>query len=288
MRNLGKKSLPYRYILPAVVFLTIIFGIPLINMIWYAFADVDIMSGFKEWVGFKNFSFLVDPEFRKTLLRTLIWVIFGVTGIFIYGMSVALALNKPIPGRNLFRILVIIPWLIPHAFAGTIWTWMLNSNTGLVNAVLMKTGLVSQPVSFLGEELAMATVIFIRIWKGAPFLIMSLLSAFQTIPVEVEEAATIDGAGKIQYFRKVMVPLLKPVLVSSGIILTAWTITIFDIVYIITKGGPSHATEILSISIYNKAFIDNDLGASAAISLFAMIFIIVLGYLQMRSQNKVE
>lgn len=286
MKKMRKKLNAYKYILPAFILLLLVFGLPLINTVIYAFADVNIMSGIKGWVGLKNFSYLSDPQFHATVMRTIVWVVFGVAGIFIYAMAVSLALYKPIPGRKFFRIIVIIPWLIPHAFAGTIWTWLLNSNTGLVNSILVSWGIVKEPISFFGEQLAMATVIFIRIWKGAPFLIMSLLAAFQTIPVDVEEAARIDGAGKVRYFRSILLPLLKPVLVTSGIILLAWTITIFDIVYILTKGGPSHATEIMSIMIYNKAFVENDLGASAAISVLCMMVVGVLGYFQMRAQNR--
>lgn len=281
-----KALQPYKYLTPAVIFLGIVFGIPLINTAVYAFADVSIMEGIQKWVGFKNFTFLTDPGFWATIKRTLIWVVCGVTGIFIYAMAVSLALNKPIPGRGFFRIVVIIPWLIPHAFAGTIWTWMLNSNSGFVNMLLMKSGIIDEPVSFFGESLAMATVIFIRIWKGSPFLIMSLLSAFQTIPEEVEEAAKIDGAGKIRYFVNILIPMIKPVLVSSGIILTAWTITIFDIVYVLTGGGPSNATNILSIAIYKSAFIENKLGVASAMSFVTMLVLAVIGYFQMKAQNE--
>lgn len=281
-----KALQPYKYLTPAVIFLGIVFGIPLINTAVYAFADVNIMEGIQKWVGFKNFTFLTDSGFWDTIKRTLIWVVCGVTGIFIYAMAVSLALNKPIPGRGFFRIVVIIPWLIPHAFAGTIWTWMLNSNSGFVNMLLMKSGIIDEPVSFFGESLAMATVIFIRIWKGSPFLIMSLLSAFQTIPEEVEEAAKIDGAGKIRYFINILIPMIKPVLVSSGIILTAWTITIFDIVYVLTGGGPSNATNILSIAIYKSAFIENKLGVASAMSFVTMLVLAVIGYFQMKAQNE--
>lgn len=285
-RSRLKNLQPYKYLAPAVIFLGIVFGIPLINTAVYAFADVSIMEGIQKWVGFKNFVFLTDPGFWATIKRTLIWVVFGVAGIFIYAMTVSLALNKPIPGRGFFRIVVIIPWLIPHAFAGTIWTWLLNSNSGFINTLLMKLGIIDEPISFFGESLAMATVIFIRIWKGSPFLIMSLLPAFQTIPEEVEEAAKIDGAGKIRYFINILIPMIKPVLVSGGIILTAWTITIFDIVYVLTGGGPSNATNILSITIYKSAFIENKLGVASAMSLATMLVLAVIGYFQMRAQNE--
>ena len=202
------------------------------------------------------------------------------------GTTLALALNKPIPGRGIFRTIVIIPWVIPHVFAGTMWSWVLNSTNGIVNTVLLDLGLVSTPVSFLGADLALATVIFIRIWKGVPFLVMSLLSALQTIPSEVEEAAKLDGALGWKYFAYITLPLLKPVMVMSGTILMAWSFTIFDLVYVITAGGPLNVTELLSITIYKKAFINGDMGGAAAIAIFTMLFVSIIAFFLMKHNAK--
>lgn len=283
-----RNKLPYIYLIPAVVIIVAIFAIPLFNLLWYSFAKVDLIGNFRGWVGLKNYEYLLTPEFGKTLVRTLIWVVCGIAGIFLVGTTLALALNKPIPGRGFFRTVVIIPWVIPHVFAGTMWSWVLNSSNGIVNTILLSLGIINQPISFLGADLALATVIFIRIWKGVPFLVMSLLSALQTIPSEVEEAARLDGALGLKYFWHITLPLLKPVMIMSGTILMAWSFTIFDLVYVITGGGPLNVTELLSITIYKKAFINSDLGGAAAIAIFTMIFVSIIAFFLMRHNAKEE
>ena len=281
-----RKALPYIFLIPAIFIIFAIFAIPLVNLLWYSFAKVDLIGQFQWWAGLNNYRYLFTSAFAATLGRTMIWVVCGIAGIFVVGTTLALALNKPIPGRGIFRTIVIIPWVIPHVFAGTMWSWVLNSTNGIVNTVLLDLGLVSTPVSFLGADLALATVIFIRIWKGVPFLVMSLLSALQTIPSEVEEAAKLDGALGWKYFAYITLPLLKPVMVMSGTILMAWSFTIFDLVYVITAGGPLNVTELLSITIYKKAFINGDMGGAAAIAIFTMLFVSIIAFFLMKHNAK--
>ena len=121
-----KNVLPYIYLTPAVVIIIAIFAIPLINLLWYSFARVNLIGHFQNWVGLKNYQYLFSSDFIKTLGRTLIWVVCGIAGIFVVGTTLALALNKPIPGRGFFRTVLIIPWVIPHVFAGTMWSWVRN------------------------------------------------------------------------------------------------------------------------------------------------------------------
>lgn len=283
-----KNALPYLFLAPAIFVIIAIFAIPLVNLLWYSFAKVDLIGNFRSWAGFSNYKYLFTEAFAQTMVRTLIWVVFGIAGIFVVGTALALALNKPIPGRGFFRAVVIIPWVIPHVFAGTMWSWVLNSTNGIVNTLLLEIGLIKQPISFLGPDFALATVIFIRIWKGVPFWVMSLLSALQTIPFEVEEAAKLDGAVGLRYFWHITLPLLRPVMIMSGTILMAWSFTIFDLIYVITGGGPLNATELLSITIYKKAFINADLGGASAIAIFTMVFVSIIAFFLMKHNAKEE
>ncbi|XCP86426.1 sugar ABC transporter permease [Roseburia hominis] len=283
-----KNALPYLFLAPAIFVIIAIFAIPLVNLLWYSFAKVDLIGNFRSWAGFSNYKYLFTEAFAQTMVRTLIWVVFGIAGIFVVGTALALALNKPIPGRGFFRAVVIIPWVIPHVFAGTMWSWVLNSTNGIVNTLLLEIGLIKQPISFLGPDFALATVIFIRIWKGVPFWVMSLLSALQTIPFEVEEAARLDGAVGLRYFWHITLPLLRPVMIMSGTILMAWSFTIFDLIYVITGGGPLNATELLSITIYKKAFINADLGGASAIAIFTMVFVSIIAFFLMKHNAKEE
>lgn len=292
MKEKAKRTkrtfLPYLFLIPAVAVILVIIAIPLFNLFGYSFAKVNLIGDFQKWVGWSNYKFLLTPAFWGTMKRTMIWVIGGLCGILFVGTVLALCLNKPIPGRGLLRTLVIIPWVIPHVFAGTMWSWVLNSTSGIVNAILLQIGAIETPISFLGVQHALATVIFIRIWKGVPFLVMSLLSALQTIPSEVEEAALLDGSAGFRYFWHITLPLLRPVLIMSSTILMAWSFTIFDLVYVITAGGPLNATELLSITIYKKAFINGDMGGAAAIAVFTMIFVSLLALFIMRRNRQVN
>lgn len=281
-----KKLQPYVYIAPALIIIIIVLGIPLLNLVWYSFAKVNLVGKLQEWVGLKNYKYMLTPEFLATLGRTAVWVVAGVSGIYLFGITISLCLNKPMPGCGFLRAAVIVPWVIPHVFVGTMWMWVFNSQSGIVNTILISLGLIDSPISFLSESLALATVIWVRIWKGVPFMVMSLISAMQAIPAEVEEAAQIDGAVGRKYLFKILLPLLSPVLIMSGTILTAWSITIFDIVYVITAGGPAKATELLSITIYKKAFIESNLGGASSIAVVTMILVSIFGYFQMRGNMK--
>lgn len=286
--NLNKRDwkVPYIYILPAALVIMAILVIPLINLARYSFAEVTLVGKVKKWVGLKNYKYLFTSEFFNTISVTFIWVIFGLAGIFIVGITLALCLNKPIPGRGTMRAIIIIPWVIPHVFAGTMWSWVLDSSSGIINTILLKIGLINKPISFLGIDLALPSVIFIRIWKGVPFLVMTLLAALQTIPQEVEEAAKIDGATGLRYFLHITLPMLKPTLIMSGTILMAWSLTIFDLVYVITGGGPLNKTRLISIDIYEKAFVNLDLGQASAIAVFTMLLISIIAYFLMKKSVK--
>lgn len=285
-RNISNKILPYAYITPPIILLLVVLGIPLINLIWYSFSKVSFVGEFQSWVGIENYRYLLSNQFFQTILRTIIWVIFAMSGMFIFGTIIALCLNKPIPGRGLLRAAVIVPWVIPHVFSATMWTWVLNSNNGIINNILLALNIIDSPIGFLSFNTAMASVIWIRIWKGTPFIIMSVLSSLQSIPSEVEEAANLDGACGIKYFWYILLPHLKPVMIMCGIILLAWSITTFDIIYVTTGGGPLRATEIVSISIFNEAFVRMNLGRASAIAIFTMAIISVAAVFLMRKNMK--
>lgn len=199
----------------------------------------------------------------------------------------ALVLDKPIKGRGFFRSIIIIPWIIPHVFAGAMWGWVVNPQFGLLNQLLLKLNLITQPISFLSPKLALFTVIIVRIWQGTPFVIMAMLAALQTIPKEVEEAASLDGAAGFTKFRYITLPHIAPVLSVVTLILSAWTLQIFDVIYVMTGGGPVRATRTVAIEIFMKAFAERDLGSASVVAIFTMMLIIMLSIFQIRySEDK--
>lgn len=292
-RRLRKKRLmqtmePYLYLVPTIALFVFILLIPLFNLIKYSLGDSNIIQGFTEWNNFANFKYLANPKFLSSVTITVIYVIFGVAGVVFFGLIVAMALDKPINGRGLFRCLVIIPWVVPQALAATMWRWVLNAQFGFLNTVLKSIGLISTNISFLSENTALWTVIMVRIWQGTPFMIMSMLSALQTVPEDIQEAASLDGVNGLQRFRYITLPYIRSVLLTTTIIVTAWTVQIFDSVYVLTAGGPARATQLVALEIYSKAFTQDDLGTACAIALCVLVIVVILSLIKTKIEEGAE
>lgn len=285
-KRLMRAAEPYLYLAPTIALFVFILLIPLFNLVKYSLGDSNIIQGFKEWNSFANFSYLANAKFLSSVAVTLIYVVFGVIGVVCFGMIVALALDKPIKGRGLFRCLVIIPWVVPQALAASMWKWVLNAQFGFLNTFLKTVGLISTNISFLSENTALWTVIVVRIWQGTPFMIMSMLSALQTVPEDIHEAASLDGVNGLQRFRYITLPYIRPVLLTTTIIVTAWTIQIFDSVYVLTAGGPARATQLVALEIYSKAFTQDDLGTACAIALCVLALIVILSLVKTKIEER--
>ena len=270
------RAEPYLYLLPTIVLFVFILAVPLFNLFKYSLGDSNIIQGFKEWNSFENFKYLGRPKFLSSVWVTVIYVFFGVLGVVLCGTIVSLALDKPIPGRGACRAVAIIPWVVPQAFAASMWSWVVNAQFGFINQLLRSLGLIQDNLSFLSENTALATVIIVRIWQGTPFVIISLLAALQTIPEDIQEAADLDGVTAWQRFRFITLPFIKPVLTTTTLIVTAWTMQIFDTVYIMTAGGPARSTQLVALEIYAKAFQQDDLGTACAIALCVLGVIALL------------
>ena len=272
--RLGEAE-PYLYIIPTLILFAFILAVPLFNLIKFALGDSNIIQGFKKWNNFRNFNYLGKAKFLKSVKVTVLYVIFGVAGVVFCGVVMALVLDKPLKGLGLFRALAIIPWVVPQSFAGVMWGWVVNAQFGFLNQFLKTLHIIETNIGFLSEQRALATVIVVRIWQGTPFMIISLLAALQTIPEDIQEAALLDGTNGLQRFRYITFPYIKPVLVTTTLIITAWTMQIFDVIHVMTGGGPARATQIVALEIYSKAFEQDNLGCACAIAL-CMLFIILL------------
>ena len=288
--NKSKKKLqnltPYYYLAPTIILFVFILLIPLFNLFKYSLGESNIIQGFVEWNNFENFKYLLNPKFIESMGVTLIYVIFGVLGIVFFGTIISLTLDKPMFGRGFFRGIAIIPWVVPQAFAASMWSWVLNAQFGFINQLLMSLGIIEENLSFLSQDSALITVIIVRIWQGTPFMIISLLAALQTVPEDIQEAASLDGVTGLQRFRYITFPFIKPVLVSTTLIVTAWTIQIFDAVYIMTAGGPARSTHLISLEIYMKAFQQDDLGTASAIALVVLLLVTILSLYNMKEKRR--
>ena len=283
--HLGRTIEPYVYLLPTIILFVFILAIPIFNLIKYSLGDSNIIQGYKEWNHFENFKYLANKKFLGSVKVTAFYVIFGVAGVVFFGTIMALALDKPLKGLGIFRAIAIIPWVVPQAFAATMWRWVLNAQFGFLNQLLLTLGLIKENISFLSDpNMALATVIVVRIWQGTPFMIISLLAALQTVPEDIYEAAALDGVNPLQRFFYITLPHIMPVLLTTTLIITAWTMQIFDTVYIMTGGGPARGTQLVALEVYAKAFQQDDLGTACAISLCILAMLTILMY----CKNKLE
>ncbi len=229
----------------------------------------------RTFVGLSNFQRMVqDPLFFLCLKNTAIWTTLTVTVSFVGGMVVALMLNSVQRGRGVCRALLLVPWLTPPVVAGLTWKVLYAKDYGLFNFILSRFGL-AQGVDWLGDPaVAMFATSGVFAWRSLTFTTISLLAGLQAIPSDLLEAAQIDGVGPAQYLWCITLPLLRPIMMIVLILGTIWSVTHFDIVYIMTKGGPAHATQLLSTYVYTAAFTMDNLGYGSAIAVFMALIMV--------------
>ncbi len=270
--SLRRRSLvAFLYLWPSALLLTVVFLLPVVDLAWLSIHETHTAGGVKGLVGLAHYRELLGPEFLQVLRTTAVWVVASTFLSVAFGLAGALLLNREMPCRGGLRALALLPWAVPHAMVGVLWRWLAHPQFGLMNRMLLMLGLVSEPVGFLSVKHAMATAIAMRVWKGAPFAILAILAGLQSIPAERYEAAAVDGAGPWDQFWAITLPGIRGVLVTTTLILAVWAVTTFDMLWVLTEGGPLGATEILPIAIYRLAFLTYDAGRGAAMALVGLV-----------------
>ncbi len=295
-----RKAVPYILLIPLIVAFALFLVYPLYKVVETSFYKASFLNPFyRQFVGLENYKWLFtfklfDPKlsyFLSAFKRSLLWVA-GSVGIKVaLGLLGALLLNsKYLIGKKVYRTLVIVPWAIPWAMAAMMWAWTLNSEFGILNSILMHLHLIKAPVTFLARpSSAFITTFVVDAWVGLPFMIIMILSGLQSIPENLYEAATIDGAGDLTKFFKITLPMIKPVLLTVTLLSTVWTFNSFDIIWILTRGGPIRATETLPIAIYNISFLMvrfGGIGKASAMTIAQVIFVSVIAIFYIRTLEK--
>ncbi len=276
----GDRTLAYATLAPSVVFLLLLAGVPTITVFVTAMQDVGMgeMSG--PYVGFENFVWALTSEaFYTALWNTFIWVFGSVSIEMVLGLGLALLLNKTFAFRGIARAVILAPYLVPTVVAVLTWRYMFHDIVGIINAGFISIGLIDKPLLWLNSQsLAMTSVILVGVWKFFPFAVIALLGILQAIPQEQYEAAKIDGASSIQQFWRITLPYVMPVFLLTALLRTIWTFHKFEIIYLMTGGGPLDATTTLPILVYLKAFTDFEFGRAAAVAILTFgILGILLG-----------
>ena len=275
---LGSKWTPYLFLGPAALYLLFFQSYPLIQELRLSFTKTSLLNPNNNvWVGLDNFAAIfASPDFQRTLWTTLIYVLACVIGAVGVGLATALMLNADFPGRGLARALITVPWAAPSVAVALIATWMLDAQYGILTRGLNSIG-IDVPGAILNNlEWAMPAILATTIWQLFPFSSVVLLSALQSVPKEVIEAAIMDGAGPIWSFRAATWPVIRPTVGLLVLLMSIWSIRRFELIWLMTKGGPVGSTETLVIDLYSRAFVSNDLGMAAAIGMVGVIISLII------------
>ena len=273
-------------LLPLAVLLCFVYGYSLITVLFSAFTGFTGSSAGK-FVGMKNFQ-LISKDIWPTVKITLIWTFGSVLPAMVMGLALAVFCNRKFKGKKAVVSINLIPYAIPLIIVASCWRFVYNPDFGVLNVLLSKLGLIEKPVSFLGFDLALLSVIIARIWRAMPFAFMNYYSALTTISKDLYEAAAIDGASPSQAFWNITMPHLRTTTSSTLLVLTVWTFMVFDIIFGMTGGGPVNATKTLPMRIYQEMFGMKNLGTASAWSLIAIgvLVIVTILYWNMDKEDK--
>lgn len=274
----------YAFVLPLVLWLAATILYPLLKSIQLSVLNIKFIGTPGEYVGLDNYQrALSSPYFHAALKNSAIWVVGNALVQTVLAFAAALILKQQFVGNRIARIWIILSWVVPTVVVVIIWRWLLSASGGIVNYSLQSLGLIDKPIGFFSTgNTAFISVILINSWRWFPFNAVILLAALQRIPSELYEAAAVDGANVFQKFRFITLPSLQPVLFVMGLIGTLMSFNVFDVIWLLTGGGPSRATMTLPVLIYDTAFKKYRLSQAAAMSVLTGVILLIFAALFIR------
>jgi trehalose/maltose transport system permease protein len=284
-------SLPYLLLAPSLLTIAIIALYPSLETIWTSLHRASLILPGSTFIGLGNFSRLLDDaKFWNAWKNTIYFTIVTVAFETVLGFGIAQVLNRNFRGRGWVRAAVLVPWAIPTVVSSRLWGLIFDTNVGIANYLLTSARIVGSDVNWLGDpRLAINVTAVVDVWKTTPFMALILLAGLQTIPGELYEAAEIDGANVIDRFRQITLPLIAPVLLVAMLLRTLDAFRVFDVIYVMTGGGPANSTEVMSTLTYKIFFSATQFGygSALAVAMFVSVLLISLGYLFFL-RNKLE
>ena len=278
MLNRQEKLTGWFILLPALVILGLVFIYPIFRAFWLSWFTENLATQLQPvFTGLGNYQrMLGDGRFWQSLWNTSVFTVISVTLELIFGLCVALVLNRSFFGRGVVRTIAIIPWALPTAVMGLAWAWIFNDQYGVVNDILRRLGLIDTGINWLGTPaLAMTALIVADVWKTTPFISIILLAGLQSIPEDLYEAHKMDGASSWQSFYQITLPLLMPQILIALLFRFAQSFGIFDLVQVMTGGGPAGSTETVSIYIYSTVMRYLDFGYGAALVVVTFLLLVI-------------
>jgi multiple sugar transport system permease protein len=269
----GYALLGVMLIAPTVLIFCAVIVYPLASALYLSMFRIFTPTLAGDFVGFANYAELArSPVFWRSLLNNLVWTMLTLALQVVLGVAAALMLNQTILFRSLARSLILFPYFVSTVVAVLVWRWLFNDLYGILNHTMMWAGLLDMPLDWLGSmPNAMISIVLVGAWKYFPFVVIAVLARLQSIPEQLYEAATIDGAGAWGRFRDVTLPQLRDVLVVVILLRAIWDFKEFDLIYLLTGGGPIIGTQTLPLMVYNEAFGLNEMGRAAAVAVAMML-----------------
>ena len=293
MKNSGRAAALFLF--PSFLFIVIFSLVPIFESFRLSFYRMILTLPWlgQKFVGWQNYlDLLADPVARHSLATTVIFVCVTVPLEVLLGLAVALVINEPFRGRGLLRAVVLVPWAIPSTVASQMWRFIFNDRYGLFNYFLFgdRTELYLAPLA--DPQMALGAIMVADVWKTTPFAALIILAGLQAVPDEIYEAASVDGAGAWQKFRRITLPMIQPAILLAFLFRTIDALRVFDLVFVLTQGGPADSTNVLQFYGYKKSFAEGMVGAGSAVSvlvfflalLFALLYIRVLGVRVLRAR----
>jgi multiple sugar transport system permease protein len=283
----NEKIVPYIYIFPTALFLGAVMGFPILFSVVMSFQKYTLetlVSRQAEFIGFQNYyAIFANPAFATALKHSLIFTFCSILFQFTIGLALAILFSKAFPLSNVMRGLLLSGWQIPSVVIGTLFLWLFNLDYGLINFLLTSTGLVKEPIGWVVQaNAALPAVIIANIWLGIPFNTILLSAGLSGLPDDVYEAATVDGANGWQKIVYITIPLLRSTILAVLMLGFIYTLRVFDLIWIITKGGPGEATEVLPTFAYRLSFISFNFGQSAAVAVVILLILLSAAVLYLK------
>jgi len=274
------------FTLPAILILLAVLAYPIISSFILSFQEVRLEFGgiVTEFIGVENYARIFqDAAFRNALYNSIYFTFVEVFAVTILSLGLALILNHPRGRPAIYRVILLIPWALAPVANAVLWKWIYNANYGVLNAIVVGLGLSELPIVWLGSPfLALNMILIADVWKAIPFITLLLLAGLQNIPVRLYKAALMDGATSWQQFIHVTLPGLRTTLIISIVLQSIWALKVFDLVFVLTKGGPADGTVLLNFLSWRVTFNYLDIGYGAAIAnvLFVLMLLLALAYIR--------
>jgi arabinogalactan oligomer/maltooligosaccharide transport system permease protein len=290
LRNIRRNRLAYLLILPTALVMAGIVFYPLIRGVLISFTDMNqynmgsrFIPPSYRFVWLHNYiRVLSSAQFWDILGQTVIWTLTNVFFHFTIGLALALLLNRRLRGRTIYRMLLLVPWAVPTYISAFSWRWLFNSKYGFFNLALKALG--ADPIPWLSHGVwAMVAVIATNVWLGFPFMMVVLLGGLQSIPRELYEASQVDGCGRVRQFWTVTLPLLKPVALTATLLGIIWTFNMFNVIYLVTEGGPHHQTDILATFAFIEAFHQWRFGMATTYAVIILSILLTFSFFYIRA-----